>query len=59
MEEIDKVDHLWIDPESWMKVGTYLKTYLNLYTSYAKKWKQDKKLRQKIRDRLEFKEASP
>ena len=27
MEEIDKVDHLWINPESGMKVGTYLETY--------------------------------
>ena len=59
MEEIDKVDHLWLNSQSGMKVGTYLETYFNFYTSQSKKWKEDSVFRQKIWDRLNFRETNP
>ena len=58
MEEIDKVDYMWINPQSGMKVGTYLKTKLIFYTLYPKQWKHDKLYRQKIWDRLGIEEKN-
>ena len=59
MEEIDKVENLWINSERGMKIGTYLETNLSFYSSCANKWKNDKPFRQGIWDRLKIKETEP
>ena len=59
MEEIDKVEYMWIRSQPDYNVGTYLSSEIKFVTKYSDQWKTNEAFRKQVWDKLLIKKTCP